>query len=174
MIIHDCKLLLCLFITVFCGAVVFDVLPASGATQSQSIVVNTSQTYGGPKYTCVAGKYLPANSTQCAGCPGTTKYCPGGEFQKSESDQGIFNCPTNTVTNTVGDACIARLSQDIMRYGAGGKNKKIEEQCWTQREIRPYAECVTKHIQERVSKPVVKVSATEALEQVEQEKPAVK
>ena len=33
-----------------------------------------------------------------------------------------------------------------MKYGPNGKKKGVSDQCWTQREIRNYAECVTKNI----------------------------
>lgn len=99
--------------------------------------------------TCTPGQYLPANATQCSACPGTSKYCPGGSFTQKDTDQGIFNCPTNTVTDTSGAACMIKLSKDMMKYGQNGKKKAVSEQCWTQSGIRNYAQCVTKHIKNK-------------------------
>ena len=113
---------------------------------SLTLLLNANVKSAVAAVSCVAGQYLPANTTQCASCPGTRKYCPGGSFSTSDSDQGIFNCPTNTVTDASGAACVIKLNQDIMKYGPNGKKKSASDQCWTQREIRNYAECVTKNI----------------------------
>ena len=160
--------LFCLFFWV----IVIAPVAVFGAAQNQ--VVNLVQPVGSQR-TCQPGQYLPGGTTMCKPCVGAQKYCPGGTFSPSDSDQGIFFCPTNTTANSDGSACVAKLSQDIMRYGAGGKNKKIEEQCWTKRETKDYAECVTKHIKNRTGDAggQIKVEIPKQ-EQVAQELPAQK
>ena len=44
-------------------------------------------------YTCVAWKYLPANSTSCSNCT-AWYYCPGGTREKSSSIQWRNSCPS--------------------------------------------------------------------------------
>lgn len=51
------------------------------------------------EYTCNAGTFLPANSTQCAPCPsGFT--CSGGTFAFNESKAGGISAPANITQST--------------------------------------------------------------------------
>ncbi|MBN1324757.1 MAG: InlB B-repeat-containing protein, partial [Alphaproteobacteria bacterium] len=43
---------------------------------------------------CVAGTYLPGNSSTCSTCT-AGNYCTGGLYELSTSDQGLTACPTN-------------------------------------------------------------------------------
>ncbi len=61
------------------------------------------------KYTCDAGKYLPANSTSCKTCI-EGYYCPGGTWAKDTSAQGLEACPSGTTSvagATSADACVS-------------------------------------------------------------------
>gem|GEM_PF-6396736 len=42
--------------------------------------------------TCSAGTYLPSGASECQGCTGGN-WCPGGNFQIDQVDQGINACP---------------------------------------------------------------------------------
>ncbi|MCQ2562512.1 MAG: hypothetical protein MJ158_02780 [Alphaproteobacteria bacterium] len=46
---------------------------------------------------CELGYYLPANSTECSLCK-ENHYCGGGEFNMSDQDFGINECPSELVT----------------------------------------------------------------------------
>lgn len=59
-----------------------------------------------PKYKCIAGEYLPANSTECAACP-TGKLCLGGEWEKRAIAQGDDGeCDSDKIINNKGNACV--------------------------------------------------------------------
>ena len=49
--------------------------------------------------TCVAGTYLPANSTQCAICP-ADNYCLGGSYTLSATANGALPCPNSLFAPT--------------------------------------------------------------------------
>jgi hypothetical protein len=59
-----------------------------------------------PKYKCIAGEYLPANSTSCAACP-VGKLCLGGEWEQRSIAQGDDGkCPDDDhIINDKGSAC---------------------------------------------------------------------
>ena len=54
--------------------------------------------------TCVAGKYLPANSTECTTCPANS-YCPGGELNVGSTSDGISSCPANSTSVAGSSSC---------------------------------------------------------------------
>ena len=54
---------------------------------------------------CIAGTYLPANSSTCAACPDGF-YCPQGTWQPQPIDQGKNRCTGSTVPNEERTECI--------------------------------------------------------------------
>ena len=60
-----------------------------------------------PKYKCIAGEYLPANSEACEACP-EGKLCLGGTWEKRAVSQGDDDeCEDDTqIINSKGSACI--------------------------------------------------------------------
>ena len=64
------------------------------------------------------GYYLPANATEPVVCKGAKSYCPGGKFDQSPKDQGIFDCPNGGRANKDKTACTITISKNQM------------SQCW--------------------------------------------
>ena len=81
------------------------------------------------------GYFLPKGSNTPKGCTGTSRYCPGGSFNMSQtSDQGIENCPANSRTTEDKTACAVTLTKKQMMYGINGTGGRYSEnavQCWT-------------------------------------------
>ena len=81
------------------------------------------------------GYFLPKGSTESKKCTGTSKYCPGGSFNMSQTmDQGIENCPTNSRATDDKSACAVTLTKKQMMYGINGTGGRYSEnavQCWT-------------------------------------------
>ncbi len=72
--------------------------PSGQKPNSNKTACNTS---------CLAGKYLPANTSTCAACPTDKKttYCIGGEYAVSNKDQGKAECAPGKVANSARTAC---------------------------------------------------------------------
>ncbi len=67
-----------------------------------------------PTYSCSAGFYLPAGTTECKKCDGGY-YCEGGEFPyNASSNQGIVQCPEGYRNGSAGanaiGKCVAKVS----------------------------------------------------------------
>ena len=78
------------------------------------------------------GYYLPKGygSKQTA-CSNTARYCPGGDFLESDSDdQGFFKCPNGTTANSKYTACSKSIKDTEMIYGPKGSGTPTEFQCW--------------------------------------------
>ncbi|MBO7042386.1 MAG: hypothetical protein J6W08_00780, partial [Alphaproteobacteria bacterium] len=61
---------------------------------------------GTPTYTCAPGEFLAANATTCSTCPSGGYYCPGGTWEKKDSDQGKLPCPTGYAYSDAGNKSI--------------------------------------------------------------------
>ena len=91
---------------------------------------------------CAAGKYLPGGKKECKVCEGVNKYCPGGEFDFADEDQGIHSCPTGGNVNGNKSGCRIKLSKSSMYYGTGQRASNIQQQCWIIKDVEEYASCV--------------------------------
>ena len=78
------------------------------------------------------GQYLPADKTEPVACTGSTKYCPGGEFEKASVEQGRYDCPLNGRTNADKTACTVSVPKTWMQYGPLGTSTPYKRQCWHQ------------------------------------------
>ena len=65
---------------------------------------------------CAAGKYLPKNSNTCATCP-VGKYCPGGTYIPSTSDQGADACPPDYGTEKETEVSNVDPAATLVEYG---------------------------------------------------------
>ena len=92
---------------------------------------------------CDSGQYLKKSKTSCDPCPSNEgKYCPGGTYEtNTDADQGIFDCPAGTSTNSDRSGCKVSVSQRKMKYGPTN-NSVLDNQCWTKTQIHDYANCV--------------------------------
>ncbi len=90
------------------------------------------------------GQYYNGAKKACDTCKGSTRYCPGGTYNKNLSrDHGIYDCPAGGVVNNTGDACTITLSKDMMIYGPGGKTTESVRQCWNfHNNIGDYTKCL--------------------------------
>ncbi len=68
--------------------------------------------------TCVAGQYLPANSSTCTNCP-AGKYCTGGTWVVSSADQGI-NGNVNAGYYSTGGCKVATPTSSSNYVSGGG------------------------------------------------------
>ena len=91
---------------------------------------------------CAPGFYLKANKDKCSVCEGANKYCPGGDFELADYDQGIHSCPINGNVNGDRSGCKIKLSKTSMYYGLGGKNTNYMDQCWSNKSIEEYKVCL--------------------------------
>ena len=93
---------------------------------------------------CNYGQYYNGTLKKCDSCKGSTKYCPGGDYNKNLSrDQGIYDCPGGGIVNEKGGACTVTLSKDMMIYGPGGKTTESVRQCWNMHSrISDYIKCL--------------------------------
>lgn len=93
--------------------------------------------------TVLAGNYLPANQTTPQPCTNVSRkqYCPGGEFYKSSTRQGIYDCPYTTSDDHA--KCTLTLTMEQMQYGiSGGKSGNTGTPCWKETDPQNYKNCV--------------------------------
>ena len=110
--------------------------------------------------TVAPGYYLKKNSETQTACPPTmpsTKYCPGGEFTFSKTeDQGMYECPYNS-KHVDGDVskCAITLTKEQMECGIKGTGRKDKESdrndyvsscasspCWIKTDPEDYINCI--------------------------------
>ena len=81
------------------------------------------------KYTCVAGKYLPANKTSCELCT-NGNYCPGGTWKISSEDQGLKPCPNGYKNSKTGSSKITQCYMKVKKnYYVKKANDKTSTKC---------------------------------------------
>ncbi len=92
--------------------------------------------------TVPSGYYLKANSVEPRPCTAPKTYCPGGTFSKSGKDQGVYNCPYESKSNSSHTGCDLYLTKEQMQNGIYGKKGDIVSQCWLKTDINDYKTCV--------------------------------
>lgn len=85
-----------------------------------------------------AGQYLPANKINPVKCTNSKKYCPGHAYEPSDKDQGIYDCPFDTIANEGKTACVVEINTHDMQYGLDG----TKHQCWVEKDIEKYKACI--------------------------------
>ena len=86
-----------------------------------------------------SGQYLPANKVSPDDCKGANKYCPGGIYEQSARDQGIFDCPYGSRQNRDKNACQIAVNANQMMYG---KSNDVSKPCWHLTNRQEYRACV--------------------------------
>lgn len=92
--------------------------------------------------TVPSGYYLKANSVEPRPCTAPKTYCPGGTFSKSGKDQGVYNCPYESKSNSSHTGCDLYLTKEQMQNGIYGKKGDIVSQCWLKTDVNDYKTCV--------------------------------
>lgn len=105
------------------------------------------------------GWYLPANSTTSKQCTESKKFCPGGEYLKKSVDQGKYDCPFNSSTNSDNSACNLILTTDQLKNGISGNGK-----CWMKTDPEDFVMCI---YGTRLKQPSLRTSQTNTTPQQE-------
>ena len=114
-------------------------------TSEHVLIEKNDTSYSAPvdlNFSVAPGYYLPANASNQKTCK-NGYYCPGGNYERSNVDQGLFKCPLDSETNQSKTACTLERSKDQMRYGKNGtKETALNRQCWLKTNTSEYKSCV--------------------------------